>query len=78
MPSIKITIELEHAKKTDFVELVSSAPEKEYRVRLGVPYWLYNSKGVIEPKNYITDHRTTFKQLSDYFVRNQILTIKSK
>ena len=69
----KITITLEPATKRDFIELVKPG---EYKVRLGVPYWLYNSKGIIEHKNYITNHNTSFKQLADYFAREQILTIK--
>mgnify|MGYP000224056246 CR=1 FL=1 len=72
----EVKIKLEHAKKTDFVELATSHPKPEYRVRLGVPYWLINSKGIIEHNNYITNDNLTFKQLADYFARRQILTIK--
>ena len=72
----EVKTKLEHAKKTDFAELTTSHPKPEYKVRLGVPYWLINSKGVIEHKNYITNHNTSFKQLADYFARQQILTIK--
>ena len=73
---IKLTITLEPANKRDFIELVKSGVKPEYKVRLGVPYWLYNSKGIVEHKNYITNHNTSFKQLADYFAREQILTIK--
>lgn len=72
----RVTINLEHARKSDFVRLSSSHPVKEYKIRLGVPYWLINSKGIIEHNNYITNENTTFKQLADYFARQQILTIK--
>lgn len=74
MPNITITLEL--ANKMDFLELVTSHPKPEYKIRIGVPYWLYNSKGIIEHKNYITSRNTSFKQLADYFARQQILTIK--
>ena len=76
MKDYELTITLEHAKKVDFVELVTSHPKPEYKIRLGVPYWLLNSKGVIEHNNYITNDTTSFKQLADYFARQQILTIK--
>ena len=75
---IKITITLELANKRDFVDLVSLKPVKKYKIRIGVPYWLYNSKGEIEPNNYITSERTTFEELSNYFSRKQILTIKKQ
>lgn len=77
MTEHKITIQLELAKKTDFVELVKSGKKPEYKIRLGVPYWLLNSKGIIEHKTYITNNNTSFKQLANYFARQQILTIKS-
>ena len=72
----QITIQLEHANKTNFVEVAEMKPEKVYKVRLGVPYWLYNSKGDIEPVNYITNVNTSFDELKIYFERKQILTIK--
>lgn len=78
MESFKITIELEHAKKQDFATLVRSKPKKEYVVRIGVPFWLFNSKGEIEPKNYITNESTTFFQLNQWFSNKQILTIKNR
>lgn len=74
----KITLELEHANKRDFAELITSDPKPEYKVRIGVPYWLFNHKGEIEQKNYITNENTTFSKLNEYFSRKQILTIKKK
>ena len=69
----QITIQLQHANKLDFLDLIKKG---EYKVRLGVPFWLINSKGVIEPKNYITNENTTFNDLKEWFDRKQILTIK--
>lgn len=77
MKDYRTVIVLEHARKADFVELVKSGKKPEYKIRLGVPYWLLNSKGILEHKNYITNDTTSFKQLAEYFTRQQILTIKA-
>ena len=78
MKQHKHTITLVHANKRDFLELVTSKPKPEYKVRLGVPYWLFNHKGEIEEKNYITNENTTFDKLKELFLREQILTIKDR
>jgi len=75
MELYKVELELEHASKKDFANVINSR-KKEYQVRLGVPFWLINSKGEIEKRNYITNESTTFSKLNEWFNSKQILTIK--
>lgn len=67
-------IKLKVAKKIDFLEVEKVVKgRKVWRAITGVPYWMLDSNGEIENKNYIFDDSTDFKTFSDYLNRKQIL-----
>lgn len=76
----KITheIKLKIAIPMDLVELdgYKKGGGKKWKPRTGFPYWMFNSKGKIENKNYILDEHTDFKELANYLSREQILILK--
>lgn len=47
--------------------------KKVWKPRVGLPYWMFNSKGEIENKNYLLTEDTDFAEFSNYLVREQIL-----
>jgi len=73
-------IELKLAKKMDFLRLDKYVKKgnknvKSWKMEFGIPYWLYNSKGKIENKNYILSDSTDLTDFSDYLNRNQVLIL---
>lgn len=75
---IKHEIKLIIAAPKDLIELDSykKGGGKKWKPRMGFPYWMFNSKGKIENKNYILDEHTDLKELADYLSREQILILK--
>jgi len=83
LKKISHQINLRIATKTDFLELEKYTQKKGKRIKkwkmiTGFPYWLYNSKGKIENKNYILNENTDLSSFSDYLLRNQVLILTSK
>lgn len=76
---MKVTIKLVKAKKVDFVELVKQGKNKKtYKIKEGVPYWLINSKGKIEPQPYRSHAQMDSEEFSDFLMREQVLISKKK
>jgi hypothetical protein len=69
----EITLKL--GKSTDFIELDKYGEDNKriFKPRLGKPYWMFNSKGVIENKNYILDEHTDLQDFKIYLMKEQIL-----
>lgn len=78
--TIKTEIVLRIANKTDFIELekIMSNNKKKWIPKYGVPFWLFNSDGEIENKNYSFTAETDLKDFNDWLVREQVLIPKSK
>lgn len=49
-----------------------------YKARIGVPYWMVNSKGKVENRFYILAEHTDLKEFGDYLNRGQILIPKNE
>lgn len=49
--------------------------KKVWKPRFGFPYWLYNSEGVIENKNYILDENTDLEDFKIYLNNEQVLIL---
>jgi hypothetical protein len=77
---LAVKVKLKKAVRIDFMQVVGykQSGGKKWGALHGVPYWLINSKGIIENKNYIFDELTDLKSFSDYLVRQQVLIIKNK
>ena len=76
---MKLTIKLRKATKKDFLELDGYTKKgKKYKVKIGVPYWLINSKGKIEKRSYRTTNEMDMKAFGDYLMREQVYIIKAK
>ncbi len=82
---ITVEIELVIAKPDDLKEIdyykdmgEGLPKEKVMKRRLGVPYWLINSKGEVEAHPYIIHKETDVKQLSMYLKNEQLLIAKSR
>lgn len=76
--SIKHEIKLRIAKKKDFLEVdkhyIKNGKKKtKWKLRVGVPFWMYNSKGEIENKNYIMHEDFDLDDLGIYLSKEQIL-----
>lgn len=74
-------IMLKIAKKQDFLEIDEYTTQdgkgrKSWKIIKGFPFWLINSKGQIENKNYILDKYTDLQTFSDWLVREQVLILK--
>ena len=69
----EITLRL--GRSTDFIELDKYGPDNKriFKPRLGKPYWMFNSKGDIENKNYILDEHTDLQDFKIYLIKEQIL-----
>ena len=75
---IKAKINLRVAKRDDFMQIdkyvkKSNKQTKKFKPIYGKPYWMFNSKGVIENKPYILTEDTNFVDFADYLNREQIL-----
>tara|TARA_B100000953_G_scaffold300250_1_gene304414 strand:+ start:8296 stop:8481 length:186 start_codon:yes stop_codon:yes gene_type:complete len=57
------------------IELAGYKPDgnKKWALRNGLPYWMINSKGEIENRNYILSDQTDAEEFGDYMKRGQIL-----
>jgi hypothetical protein len=80
--NILFEIKLKIAKKKDFLEIDryekrNGKQIKVYKQINGMPYWLINSKGDVENKNYILNEETDLKSFSNYLVRKQVLIPKT-
>lgn len=71
---MKIMINLKEAVSKDFLEVDYMKPGggKAWKMIVGIPYWMKNSKGEIENKNYRTTNATDLKEFGDYLQRKQI------
>ncbi len=81
---IKIEIELVIAQADDlkevdyFKDLGYGAPkQKVMKMSLGIPYWLINSKGEIEPKPYKTSENSDAKEIAFYLKEERLLIAKN-
>lgn len=63
------------AKKKDFLEIDSylEGGKKKWKQKNGVPYWLINSKGIVENKNYILNEDTEKLSFATYLLNEQVL-----
>jgi hypothetical protein len=75
---LTVKLKLKKAKRQDFMKLMGHKESggKKWGALYGVPYWLINSKGIIEKDNYIFTEHTDMKSFSNYLVREQVLIIK--
>lgn len=73
--TIDFEIKLRVAKQGDFLELDKyiDGGKKKWKLRFGLPYWLINSKGIIENDPYILDEHTNTSDFADWLVREQVL-----
>lgn len=73
--AINFEIQLRVAKQVDFLELDKylEGGKKKWKARHGLPYWLINSKGVIENDCYVLDEHTNTSDFADWLVREQVL-----
>lgn len=74
-------MQLKQASRKDFLEHAGytkkgSKNVKKWKPFYGVPYWMFNSKGVVEPKPYIFTENTDMDEFADYLNREQILISK--
>jgi hypothetical protein len=69
----EITLKL--GRSADFIELDKYGADNKriFKPRLGKPYWMFNSKGIIENKNYILDEHTDLEDFKIYLMNEQIL-----
>ena len=66
------------AKKQDFLQVIKyKGNTKVWGIIHGVPYWMINSKGEIENRNYILDENTDLNKFAEYVLREQILITKN-
>lgn len=74
-PKLEISLKLRIAKKHDFLDVEDSLPngKTKWKMRLGVPFWLINSKGNIENKNYILTENTDKFDFADWLNKEQVL-----
>lgn len=67
------------AKKTDFVEFShydKITKKRVFKIKHGVPFWLINSKGIIEDGSYRTHENMDIKSFQKYLLHEQVLIIK--
>lgn len=74
----KIKLELKVAQKQDLIEISGYKPNgrKKWKIRSGIPFWLINSKGEIENKNYILSEDTDTEDLGLWLLNEQVLIPK--
>jgi len=63
------------AKKDDFLELERylEGGKKKWKIRLGLPFWLIDSKGKIENDPYIIDEHTDLKEFGNWVSKERVL-----
>lgn len=73
-----IRLKLKVAKSKDLLELdgYKKGGAKVWKLRNGFPFWLINSKGKIENKNYILNEDTDPADIGNWLARQQILIPK--
>jgi len=75
---MEVKINLIEATKDDILQLdfIYPSGKKKFKLRHGVPYWLLNSKGQLENKNYVISEHTDAKELGVYLSNKQIFIPK--
>ena len=73
--AIDFEIKLRIAVKADFLILDKylEGGKKKWKLRFGLPYWLINSKGVIENDPYIIDEHTNTSDFGDFLQQKRVL-----
>lgn len=73
--AINFEIKLRIAESSDFLILDKylEGGKKKWKLRLGLPYWLINSKGVIENDPYIIDEHTNTADFGDFLNQKRVL-----
>lgn len=73
--AIDFEIKMRIATKVDFLELDKYLDQgkKKWKLRLGLPYWLINSKGVIENDCYVLDEHTNTDDFGDFLNQQRVL-----
>lgn len=75
--TVNHNIVLKVANKKDFLELDKIKDGKKiWKPKFGIPFWLYNSKGVIENKNYILSDDSDLEAFKQYLILEQVLILK--
>lgn len=83
LKKIEITIELVPATPDDLKELDywkdlgDNVFKKVMKIKVGIPYWVINSKQEIEPFPYRTTLDTDVEMLANYLNENRILIAKN-
>ena len=74
----KTTITLQVASKEDLVEIdrITPSGKKIWKLREGLPFWLINSKGEIENRNYILSNNIDKEDLGLWMLHEQLLIPK--
>ena len=76
-PKLEIVLKLKIATMDDVLEVVGYKPGKKggkiKKLRKGMPYWMINSKGKIENKNYVLTEATDSQDFGVYLLKEQIL-----
>lgn len=70
---ITYPLKLKKAVKDDFLEVKRILGKKRiWGLIIGIPYWMINSRGYIENKNYRTTEATDLKDFGVYLKNGQI------
>lgn len=78
MKTIPHKIELIHASPKDLMELdfIRENKQKVFKLCNGIPFWLKNSKGVIEMKHNTTSDATNLEDLKELFKQKRVFIQK--
>lgn len=79
--NLKVEIKLKVAKRENFLvldkyEKSGKGKKKIWMPKFGTPYWLKNSKGVVENESHVLDKHTDMESFGDYIKRGQVLIPK--
>lgn len=71
----KVKIKLRVATKKDLIVIdkYTQGGKKKWKLKEGIPFWLINSKGEIENKNYILSDDTDKEDLALWMLHEQLL-----
>ena len=82
--TFKVNLELVPATANDFKEIdyykdmgYGNQQKAMYKMRLGIPYWLVNSKGELETHPYRTTLETDADAIAYYLKTDRIFIIKN-
>lgn len=76
---MKLKIKLKIATRDDVLEIDTVKSNKKkvsWKLRLRTPYWMINSRGKIENKNYVISETTNAKEFGSYIKKKQILILE--